>query len=153
VADADVLRLYDFVYNNLADVKKALFQIRSTEDTQELGKTRAALLSTMTTQLGSTARNQMTSDQEKLPSRTAPVAFGDYHEFMERSKGRNIDGFKSAGIFYLAGMSKVFLPVLAYRQANRPVFCFVKRRFDFHNIDLELFTYYICHVFAPVDWA
>jgi hypothetical protein len=107
VADGDVLRLYDFVYNNLADVKKALFALRSTEDTQELGKSRAALLSTLTTQLGSSAHNQSTNGQEKLPIQAPKVNFGDYHEFMERSKGRNIDIFKSAGIFYLAGMSKV----------------------------------------------
>ena len=108
VADGDVLRLYDFVYNNLADVKKALFDIRSSEDTPELGKTRASLLSTMATQLGSSTWNQSQSGQEKLTSQ-APntINFGDYHEFMERFKGRNIDVFKSAGIFYLAGISKV----------------------------------------------
>lgn len=100
-----MLRLYDFVYNNLSDVKKALRQIQSTHDTPDL---RLQQLTSMTTHLGSSARKQTSTDQEQHPIQiTSSVNIGDYAEFMERSKGRNIEVFNSAGIFYLAGVSKV----------------------------------------------
>ena len=105
VSDADVLRLYDFVYNNLSDVKKALRQIQQLHDTPDL---RVQQLTSMTTHLGSSARKQTFTDQEQHPVQiTSSVNIGDYNEFMERSKGRNIEAFNSAGIFYLAGVSKV----------------------------------------------
>ena len=105
VSDADVLRLYDFVYNNLSDVKKALRQIQPMNDTPDL---RVQHLTSMTTHLGSSARKQTSTDQERHPVQiTSSVNIGDYTEFMERSKGRNIEAFNSAGIFYLAGVSKV----------------------------------------------
>jgi len=112
VSDADVLRLYDFVYNNLTDVKKSLLQMRSGEDTLEAGRARVQLLTTLTTQIGSSARKEKSNGQEQLPVQiSASVNIGDYNEFMERSKGRNIEAFNSARIFYAAGTSKVFSPV------------------------------------------
>jgi len=105
VSDADVLRLYDFVYNNLSDVKKALRQIKPKHDGPDL---RVQQLTSMTTYLGSSARKQASNDQEQHPIQiTSSVNIGDYAEFLERSKGRNIEVFNSAGIFYLAGVSKV----------------------------------------------
>jgi hypothetical protein len=108
VSDADVVRLYDFIYNNLVDVKKALYQIRGPEDDQETPRIRAQMLTTITTQLGSSARKDATNGSEANPVQiSASVSIDDYHEFMEKCKGRNIDVFTSAGIFYLAGLSKV----------------------------------------------
>jgi hypothetical protein len=116
VSDTEVLRLYDFVYNNLADVKKTLFQTRSQGDTTEKGKARVHLLTTLTNQLGSFARRGMVNGQEQVPVQiSSSVNIGDYNEFMERSKGRNIEAFNSAGIFYLAGISKA---TCIYKLAN-----------------------------------
>jgi hypothetical protein len=61
----------------------------------------------MTTQLGNSSKNRMPSGPEQLPVQNRTINLGDFHEFMEKSKGRNIDAFKSSGVFYLAGMSKV----------------------------------------------
>jgi hypothetical protein len=98
------------VYSNLADVKKALLQIRSREDTVETGRARVQLLSTLTAQLGSSARKNLSNRQEQHPVQiSASVNIGDYNEFMERFRGKSIEAFNSAGIFYLAGMSKVYL--------------------------------------------
>jgi len=142
VSDADVLRLYDFIYNNSADVKKALFQLRSGDDAAEVARARVQMLTTMINQLGSNAKRDHGTAQETPPVQiSSSVNISDYHEFMERSRDRNIEMFKSAGIFYNAGVSR----------ANRPVLCFVTRFFDFSSMDLELFTYYICHVFPSVD--
>jgi hypothetical protein len=108
VPDEEVLRIYDFVHNNLADVKKYLFQIRSSEETVEAARARVQLLTTLTSQLGSSPKKASANGQEQLPVQiSSSVNIGDYNEFMERSKGRNIEAFKSAEIFYVAGMSKV----------------------------------------------
>lgn len=126
VSDIDVLRLYDFVYNNLADVKKYLFQIRSSEETAEAGRARVQVLTTMTSQLGSSARKAMANGQEHLPAQiSASVNIGDYKEFMERYKGRNIEAFNSAGIFYMAGTSKVDIHISLLTLATSAciVFC------------------------------
>ena len=119
VSDADVLRLYDFVYNNLADVKKYLYQIRSSEETPETGRARVQLLTTLTSHLGSSARKTTTNGQEQHPVQiSSSVNIGDYNEFMERSKGKNIEAFKTAGVFYLAGMSKVYLSTALTDSSN-----------------------------------
>jgi len=82
---------------------------------------------------------------------TASVNIGDYSEFMEKFRGRNLDVFTSSGIFYNAGTSKVYFSrFLAEQQQHRPVLCFVTRRFDFGCMDIELFTYYLCHVLESV---
>lgn len=108
VSDVEVLRLYDFVYNNLADVKKALFQIRSSDELPEAGRARVQLLTTLTNQLGSPARKEITDGQEHHPIQiSASVNIGDYNEFMERYRGKDIEMFKSADVFYLCGVSKV----------------------------------------------
>jgi hypothetical protein len=108
VSDVEVLHLYDFVYNNLADVKKALFQIRSSDELPEAGRARVQLLTTLTSQLGSPARKEAPDGQEQLPIQiSASVNIGDYNEFMERSRGKDIEAFKSADIFYVCGVSKV----------------------------------------------
>jgi hypothetical protein len=119
VSDADVLRLYDFVYNNLADVKKYLYQIRSSEETPEAGRSRVQLLTALTSHLGSSARKATTNGQEQHPVQiSSSVNIGDYNEFMERSKGKNIEAFKNAGVFYLAGMSKVYLSAAVTDSSN-----------------------------------
>jgi hypothetical protein len=108
VSYAEVVRLYDFIYNNLADVKKALYQIRNPEDEPDRPRTRAQMLTTITTQLGSSAKRDVTNGNDSNPVQiSASVSIEDYHEFMEKSKGRNIDGFNSAEIFYVAGVSRV----------------------------------------------
>jgi neurofibromin 1 len=125
VPDADVLRLYDFVYNNLTDVKKSLHQMKSGEDTLEAGRARVHLLTTLTSQLGSSARKEASNGQEQLPVQiSASVNIGDYSEFMERFKGRNIETFNSARIFYVAGTSKVNLIVALLIQATSASFMF-----------------------------
>jgi hypothetical protein len=112
-----VLRLYDFIYNNLADVKKNLFQIRTGEDTADIARARVQLLATLTHQLGAAPRKEATNGQDSAPVHiTSSVNIGDYNEFMEKFKGRNLDAFTASGIFYNAGTSKVhwksFLPNL-----------------------------------------
>lgn len=125
VPDADVLRLYEFVYNNLTDVKKSLLQMKSGEDTLEAGRARVHLLTTLTSQLGSFARKETSNGQEQLPVQiSASVNIGDYNEFMERFKGRNIEAFNSARIFYVAGTSKVNLLVASLIQATSASFMF-----------------------------
>lgn len=136
VSDAEVLRLYDFVYNNLADVKKTLLQTRSQDDTPEKGKARVHLLTTLTTQLGSSARKGMVNGQEQVPVQiSSSVNIGDYNEFMERSKGRNIEAFNSAGIFYLAGMSKVitYMNLLIVATSTCAMFCSSTVRLCFYG--------------------
>ena len=125
VPDADVLRLYEFVYNNLADVKKSLLQMKSGEDNLEAGRARVQLLTTLTSQLGSSARKETSNGQEQLPVQiSASVNIGDYGEFMERSKGKNIEAFNSARIFYVAGTSKVNLVIALLIQATPASFMF-----------------------------
>ena len=107
-SDPDVVRLYDFMYNNLADVKKALYQIRMPQDEPDAPRNRAQILTTITTQLGSSIRRDASNGHEGNPVQiSASVSIEDYHEFMEKCKGRNIDAFNTAGIFYLAGVSRV----------------------------------------------
>lgn len=108
--DTDILRLYDFIYSNLAEVKKALFHVQPLpNEAPEAGMGRLQALTTMTSQVGNSARKEPANGQQEHPVQiSASVNIGDYNEFMERFKGRNIDEFNSAGIFYLAGMSRVF---------------------------------------------
>ena len=108
VSDSDVLRLYDFVYHNLADVKKALFQAHPVNETTNAGRSRAQVLTTLTSQLGNPSRPGTVNGHEQPPVQiSSSVNIGDYTEFMERFKGKNIETLNSAGIFYLAGTSKV----------------------------------------------
>jgi Divergent CRAL/TRIO domain len=109
-------------------------------------------LATLTHQLGAAPRKEATNGQESAPVHiTASVNIGDYNEFMEKFKGRNLDAFTASGIFYNAGTSKVHSHSrLSDWQQHRPVLCFVTRRFDFGSMDLELFTYYLCHVLESV---
>jgi hypothetical protein len=92
----------------LTDVKKNLFQIRTGDDTAEISRARVQLLVTLTSQLGAAPRKESLNGQESAPVQiTASVNIGDYNEFMEKFKGRNLDAFTSSGIFYNAGTSKV----------------------------------------------
>lgn len=111
VSETDVVRLYDFMYNNLADVKKALFQIRSPDDDPETPRARVQTLTTLTSQLGHSVRKDPANGLDVNPVQiSASVSIEDYYEFMDKCKGRNIDTFNSAGIFYLAGVSRVRVP-------------------------------------------
>ena len=127
VSDADVLRLYDFEYNNLADVKKSLFRVQSAEDTLEAGRARVQTLTALTSQVGNSARREMTNGgQEQIPVQiSASVNIEDYNEFMERFKGRNIETFNAARIFYAAGISKV--PLLSTLLTGATSTCLVFR--------------------------
>ena len=84
-------------------------QIRTGGDTADIARSRVQLLTTLTSQLGPAPRKQSSNGQESAPVQiTASVNIGDYNEFMEKFKGRNLDVFTSSGIFYNAGTSKVY---------------------------------------------
>jgi len=92
----------------LTDIKKALFQIRSSEESPDVSRARVQLLTTLTNHLGNSGRKEIPNGEEQIPVHiSASVNISDYNEFMEKSRGRNIDAFKAVGVFYLAGTSRV----------------------------------------------
>jgi hypothetical protein len=111
VSEPEVLRLYDFLYNHLTDIKKALFQIRCPNESPDASRERVQLLTTLTNHIGNSARGkEIPNGDEQIPVHiSASVNISDYNEFMEKSRGRNIDAFKAVGVFYLAGTSRVKL--------------------------------------------
>jgi hypothetical protein len=119
-ADPDITRLYDFIYNNLSDVKKALSQIELPGDPPDASKARIQLLTTVTSYIGSAAKTQTAASSETHSIQiSSSVGIDDYKKFMEKWRGRNIEKFVAAGIFYVAGVSKVFSRVLT--SDNRPI--------------------------------
>jgi hypothetical protein len=107
ISDTDVLRLYEFLYNNLTEVKKELVHSRS-GDELAAARSRAQSLTALTTQLGNPSRKEAMNTRDRNPIQiSASVNINDYEEFMERFKGKSIEELNSAGIFYLAGSSKV----------------------------------------------
>jgi hypothetical protein len=92
----------------LADIKNALLQIKGPNDPADVGKSRVQLLTALTSHIGSSIKKEQSDGREQPPVLTsASVNIGEYSEFMERYKGKNIEPFNASGVFYNAGISKV----------------------------------------------